>query len=215
MSESRRTIDSTLGIQVDQTKYNNEINTLLQLRIGLLSLYNSLRSAEIHICNERPGKRVTFIGGNPFFSDETMDLFACYFHWYGTTICNYARLTGLIVSQENGSLNLTREYTSKERVQLRDSCSAYVKSIPELEEIVKWRNKISGHFALTDPRPDDNPATLEASIIFPIGFQNDRFRTATYVSSMAGFDSEVPIWSLTETFENLSARFWPDIQFSQ
>jgi hypothetical protein len=102
-----------------------------------------------------------------------------------------------------------------EREKIRKACNEYINGINELSEVLKWRHKVSAHFALTDPRKDDNIATLEASVIDPVDFVNDRFRTGVMIYSKGTDDinqeSEIPSWSLTETFEILINRFWPEI----
>ena len=49
----------------------------------------------------RPGKQVISTGFG-LFDDETENLLTCMFHWFGTSIYNYARLVGFI-----GGLNST------------------------------------------------------------------------------------------------------------
>jgi hypothetical protein len=128
-------------------------------------------------------------------------------------------LTGYIVAREQGHITDIDLQLEPERKKIKKACDNYVKTLPEIQEVLKWRNKISAHFALTDPRKDDNIATLEASIIYPVGFEVDRFRTGTMIfsrgDSTVNHESEIPRWSLTELFEELINRFWPDVTLNK
>lgn len=138
-----------------------------------------------------------------------------FFHWFGNSLCNYARLTGYIVARERGHVTDADLQLDPERKKIKAACDNYVKTLPEIQKVLKWRNKVSAHFALTDPRKDDNIATLDESIIYPAGFDDGRFRTGTMIlckgDDSAIHESDIPRWSLTETFEVLINRFWPDV----
>jgi len=134
------------------------------------------------------------------------------FYWFSTSLINYARLTGFLVERIQNNITDEDVSTFVEKSKIKDACTNYVKSIPELEEVLKWRNKVSAHFAITDPNRVDNVATLEEIIRNPIGFSDFRFRTHIMIISKSTekeiIESNLPTWSLTETFETLSNRFW-------
>jgi hypothetical protein len=219
MEQPTYIVDKILGIEVNPEKYNNEINALLQLKQGMIELYNNVRPVELSILQQRPGKKVFFFGQTDLVPPNIANLLPCFFHWFGNSICNYARLAGYIVAREQGYVEDDYLQIEPARKKIKEACDDYVKSLPEIQEVLKWRNKVSAHFALTDPRKDDNIATLEASIIYPVGFETDRFRTGTMIfskgDSTVTHDSEIPRWALTELFEELVIRFWPDIIFKQ
>jgi hypothetical protein len=210
-------IDKKLNIEVNKNNYHNEINTLMNLRFGLMQLYNSVRPMELKLIKENNGNEFHFIGSHPTIPIEFHHMLPCLFHWFGTSVCNYTRLVGYIVSNEQGLINKDMEFDNKNKRQIKESCDSYVKSVEEIKEILRWRNKIGAHFALTDPRPEDNIATLEASIIYPIGFAGNRYKTSNFLFSRIEenncIDSEIPQWSLTEAFEILRDRFWPEVTF--
>jgi hypothetical protein len=219
MENSSYIVDKILGIEINPEKYNNEINALIQLKLGMIELYNNVRPVELSILQQKPGKNVSFFGESDLVPPHIDNLLPCFFHWFGNSICNYARLAGYIIAREQGHVQDADFQLEPARKKIKDACDNYVKSLPEIQEVLKWRNKVSAHFALTDPRKDDNIATLEASIIYPIGFETDRFRTGTMIfskgDSTVTHDSEIPRWSLTELFEELINRFWPDIIFNK
>ena len=75
-----------------------------------------------------------------------------------------------------------------------------------------WRNKVAAHFALADPRMDDNPADLAASVMFPIGFLDDAFSTRPFRLSItakgtSSVSREGMEWSLTKIHGDLSKRY--------
>ena len=209
-------IDKILNVEVNEQEFKNELQSLNDLYNGLHFLYTSIRPWELKITENRPDKKVFFVGYPPEFLMNGIphDLFTYLpstFHWFSTSLINYARLCGFVVSREQNII--TDEDVNTPNIhRIKQACTNYVESIPELEHVKKWRNKVSGHFALTDPRNDDNIATLEESVRDSIGFLDYRFRTNLTISSKANalesFDSELPTWSLTETFELLANRFW-------
>ncbi|MBL7770002.1 MAG: hypothetical protein JNK20_13550 [Flavipsychrobacter sp.] len=218
MEQAKFIVDKTLCIEVPPDKYLNEYNALYQLKNGLIALYNSVRPHELKIIEENKGAMVHVWGRHPAIPEHLFNLLPCFFHWFGTSVCNYSRLVGFIVSREQGIITEADLQLEPSRNKIKDACNDYMKNLLELQEVLKWRNKVSAHFALTDPRRDDNIATLEASIIYPVGFEYDRFRTGTMTFSrgdaMTNYSSEIPRWGLTEVFETLAPRFWPEIIFN-
>lgn len=221
MTDSLYTIDVLKNIIVDRNKFNNEINAISQLLNGMISLYNTVKPLEVEIAIKNVGKKFIYWGvpGNDDLIPQNISiLLPCIFHWYGNSLYNYARLAGFIVGRELGCITDYDIEMEPQRKKIKNFCDSYVKEIKDLQEIVKWRNKVSAHFALTDPRNDDNIATMNSSIIFPIIIENNKFRTAGKMIMSLGdanntYDSEIPDWSLTESFELLAPRFWPEIKF--
>lgn len=204
-------IDKTLDIKIGPYQYLNEFNALIQLRNGLVTLYNAVKPWEVKIVEENPDSRVFFFGNSGCIPENVHNMLPCFFHWFGNSLCNYARLTGYIVAREQGHVTDDDLQLEPERKKIKKACDGYVNTLSEISEVLKWRNKVSAHFALTDPRRDDNIATLEASIIYPVCFNEDRFRTGGHTFSKGNsneiYNSEIPDWSLTETFEILADRF--------
>lgn len=212
-------IDNVREVTINPEEYSNEVTTLSNLKEGLSFLYNYVFNIEQEFIIRNEGHDITFFGRSPDLPGYIFNLLPCFYHWFGTSMINYARLVGYVVSCEAGEhiksdLNYADNYK-----KVRTYCSEYVESISELTEVLKWRNKVGAHFAITDPcnrrGKIDNIATLEASIIYPIAFSGGRFRTAGYnfgkIIDGKCIESEIPKWSLTEVFENIAPRFWPDI----
>ena len=218
MSDNNFTVDKILNINVEFTKYQNEINALIQLQCGICTLYNNVKNIEKIIMEDTNGKGCFFMGEHPLIPSNLNSLLPCFFHWFGISVCNYSRLVGIIVSMEQGHLSDSDLGFAPNRTRIKKACSDYTKSVVEIQELIKWRNKVAAHFALTDPKNEDNIATLEASIFNPVQFENDRFKTGVFV--ITKFDefnsetSEIPKWSITELFEDLSKRYWPNFQIN-
>ncbi|HEY3545582.1 MAG TPA: hypothetical protein VGK17_05780 [Propionicimonas sp.] len=200
-------VDHFAQLDVPNEQGNNELQTLESLRLGLGALHGTVASYELAARNAAPGRRVTAFGFTmPAIDLETTLLLPCLFHWFGTTAINYARLVGYLHGLANG------EYSRGDlaaRGRVAAYCQRYVESVPELESVLYWRNKVFAHFAITDPHRLDSAGLLDVSTMHPVAYFNDRFRLGGVVASVQGDEVEMPSWSLTETFENLAPRFWP------
>ena len=144
-------IDKILDIKISPEKYNNEFNALMQLKAGMIALYNNIRPTEAQILQQTQGKQVFFFGESNLVPQEITNLLPCFFHWFGNSLCNYARLTGYIVAREQGHVTDADLQLEPERKKIKEACDSYVKTLPEIQEVLRWRNKVSAHFALTDP----------------------------------------------------------------
>jgi hypothetical protein len=97
--------------------------------------------------------------------------------------------------------------------RVKSYCSKYVKDV--VPDIVKWRNKIAAHSALTAPQDGDNPALLEYSVIDFVSYRHPYLTAgAMQLDSLDGSSSDMTSWALTEVFERLKPRFWPEMEIS-
>jgi hypothetical protein len=105
--------------------------------------------------------------------------------------------------------DITHDTIRTEPGEVRRLVKEYVDSVDEIIAVKVWRNKVSAHFAITDPR-NENPAILYHSIMQPIAFWiGMRFTTNTAIIHGMN-EEEMPQWSLTEVFERLFDRYWPE-----
>ncbi len=129
------------------------------------------------------------------------------FHWFSISLVNYVRLVGLIhVMQQNKWTSVDLLDQQKKNV-IKTYCNKYIEVV--IPDVNTWRNKVSAHFAATDPYKDDNLGTLEDSVMLNVGVSDERFKTSTLSLVIGGKTSELPQWSVTETFELLINRYWP------
>lgn len=199
----------------------NELVTLRTLQVGLHELAVSVWRQEEPLRQADEAENITrcFFGNAPEINPHMRALLPCFFHWYGVTLCNYARLVGFVGAIESGRITkeLLQNQDRASRQQVKSACDDYVGSVAEIQDVVRWRHKVAAHFAITDPHKDDNPMTLEASTVYPVSYDAGRFRVGSWVFGQTNQDetvqSEIPSWSLTEMHEQLASRYWPTFQY--
>lgn len=192
-------IDKLQLSEEEAEKRFNELNALRYLASGLGFLYNQILKIETQVAERTPkNKRVFHFGNSPDLEGIPQNLVACAFHWYAVTVCNYVKLIGWLAN--HGDSDKAREYM--ERV---------------LPQVYLWRHKVAAHFAIIDPRKEDNDADLAMSVMFPISFDDDAFYTGslTLTINTGGRQStsrQDIRWSLTHTHHDLIPRYWPPKQ---
>ncbi|SOD21033.1 hypothetical protein [Nitrosomonas ureae] len=199
-------LDHIYAISVDPIEANNELTILKFLRTGLASLAHETAQLEAPFREDR----VFFYGFRLPLPPDKIELIPCYFHWFGTSLFNYARLVGFFegVVQGKYSRDSINDSSLFETISLH--CKSYVETVPEFAPVLAWRNKVFAHFALTAPRKVDSAALLDFSVMSPIGLFDGRFCVGNMIVTMQGGEAQLPQWSLTETFEKLAPRYWPD-----
>jgi len=139
------------------------------------------------------------------------------FNWFSVTIVNYLRLIALVDLMAKSNWQSSELANPNNQEKISKYCTAYVSNV--IPEIQRWRNKVAAHFAATDPRfttkDSDTLATLELSIMNPISFKHSYFFVGTFQWNTQGTSSDLPEWSLTKTYEQLSQRFWPEMQLRE
>lgn len=203
---SKLVLDSIERIEMDtESPPLNNYHALGYLPVGLHSLALTVRNEELDVRKEPGGAPALMIAGFP--NDAQI---ACCFNWFSTSIVNYLRLVGLIDIMNQRGWNSQDLQDDKNRKKITNHCVSYVKRV--VPEIYKWRNKIAAHFAITDPSSKDNLGTLEYSIMNPIMYLKPYFVAGGFAWSIRGQKSQLEKWALTQTFENLTERLWPDRQ---
>lgn len=210
------TLDGIEQLKVDRNNYANEIGSLRTLFNGLRELSASVKRRESAFDMAGGDKVKLMTYGSAIEPQESLDVTACMFHWFGLSLCNYARLVGFIRGLHQGDFTRA-DLTDKKAVEkVKRSIEGYVSAIAELANVKVWRNKVFAHFAITDPYKDDNISTLDMSVIFPVTFEG-RYYVGSMVmirtNSSGSHKSSLPKWSMTEVFESLIPRFWPGIEY--
>lgn len=135
------------------------------------------------------------------------------FSWFATSLTAYLQLVPL-ADRLRGNAALLQTLT-RDRQTVKAVGHDFVDSIcPEIRE---WRNQVGAHAALADPRKDDNLALLLASVTYTVSARNQRSFVGIGGHAIIASGSSEPIathtwkaWSITETFERLAPRFWPE-----
>ncbi len=185
----------------------NNYQAFEQNYLGLKILADSVREEERKMHRDEPpgGKTVLLM-----FSRKISPIVYCAFNWFSATVVNYLRLVALVDLMNRNSWKSAELATPSNREQIKGWCGDYVQNA--IPDIYVWRNKVSAHFAATDPFRDDNMGTLEQSIMNPVSYRSPYFYVGLFKWNTAGTQSQLPSWALTETYECLSGRFWPEMK---
>jgi len=148
------------------------------------------------------GKNITgFCTANsPGMRNLPWGLITCAFHWYAVSVCNYVRLVGWLANESGAD--------------------AHQKALEYLTNVIpsvkKWRDKVAAHFAIACPKPSDTDATLLASVLFPVAFEDGVFVANPWdVNIRSGGKASntraagLERWSLTKVHTRLAKRYWP------
>ncbi|WP_341708204.1 hypothetical protein [Halopseudomonas sp.] len=146
-------------------------------------------------------------------SSQVPALVPCAFNWFSVTLVNYLRLVGLVQLMNINGWKSSALADPENRSAIKAHCTSFVKSA--VPEVYLWRNKVAAHFAATDPFHDDNLGTLEQSIMNPVTYKFPHYYVGVLKWNTAGETSQLPSWALTKVYEDLSARFWPEIKLKQ
>lgn len=211
-----RTLDSITPVIVESDKYFNECRSLQKVSTGLITIARNLNRPEAVWRQQTGGKMKFFTYGLDIDGTKTnLDLIACFFHWFGVSVCNFARLVGFV--RGLAASDFTRADLNDPACfsDVRKSVESYVTGVSELSDVLKWRHKVGAHFAITAPQKNDNISTLDESVIFPVVFSDGRYRVNGFSftrKNVTGIHtSSIPSWSVTEVFEQLTPRYWPGI----
>jgi len=177
------------------------------LRSGIWSIAKAIRGSEVSmLTTSKLAGKIRFAIDNSF----EVGLTGCYFHWFATSVVNYARLVSFIGFMNSNRWNLERLSDNPNQKKVKKHCDEYVKRVIP-EAIVIWRNKVSAHFAATAPWKD-NLGTLQDSIFNPIAYSEPYFHASLHRLSYGEYQSSLQSWALSKVFEELSPRFWPDLR---
>jgi hypothetical protein len=217
---SSTTLDTVVGVTIDYSEHFNEVRTLQMLSAGLMRIADDLRRRESAWEQANGGEFKVYVYGLDMDGTKgNLDLIACLFHWFGVSLVNYARLVGFIKALSNRDFTRNDLSDPAKFKRITHIVDTYVKAVPELDSVLRWRHKVGAHFAITAPHKDDNVATLDMSVMFPVTFTNGRYRVGelmlTRSNSTGSHSSELPCWSVTEVFELLLPRYWPHIAVTQ
>ncbi len=201
---------------MDSNDYFNECRTLQMISTGLVGVADNLKRREAAWEEQTAGKVKFHVYGLDIDGTKgNLDLIACFFHWFGVSLCNFARLVGFVRGLSVNEFSRADLSDPAKFDAVRASVDEYINAVPELSDVVVWRNKVGAHFAITAPRKSDNVSTLDMSVMFPVTFTDGQYRvgevTLMRKNSSGTHTSAIPCWSITEVFEKLLPRFWPHI----
>ncbi len=186
-------VDNLVLSDKDVKQHQYATQTLARLADGLFWIDSDVKRVEKYTTEKANKKNVPVAVSGGILENTALGRLSCQFQWYAVSAHNYAQLVGWLV------------YGNPSQAK------AYVKRV--MPNITKYRNKVAAHFALTDPRNDDNLATLSASVMTYIVYAKDHFYAGSISpKTLAGKEideSNIPAWSLTIAHQQLSERYWP------
>ena len=91
------TLDAIAGVSVDYNNFVNEQRTLQMLSTGLVGIASNIKQRE-SVWQEKFSAKVKLqiYGLDIDGTKGHLDQIACFFHWFGVSLCNYARLVGFV-----------------------------------------------------------------------------------------------------------------------
>lgn len=210
MPSQRIVLDSINGISLDTSNppFDN-YQAFQSSHAGLRTLAGLVREFECKYIASDPYAAHVAI----HISSKVPNLVPCAFNWFSTTLVNYLRLVALVELMNQKSWKSTDIVEPANAQAIKNHCRSYVSTV--VPEVYLWRNKVAAHFAATDPFRDDNLGTLEHSIMNPVSFNYPYYYVGIMKKVVGTAESELPNWALTETYERLAPRFWPEMQLPQ
>lgn len=196
---------STITLDHEQNILYDRVNSGLKNLHALYYIPEGLYFLAQKIRNEENKKLKT----SEAFSALTREpvLIANIFSWFSSSLVSYLRLVALVKLCNKKGWNSND--VAQNREEVKKACKDYVESV--IPEILAWRNKIAAHLAITDPWHDDNIATLEFSAMNAVVYMRPYYKIGIKWGTQDQ-QSDVPEWALTESFEKLTPRFWPNRQ---
>lgn len=201
-------LDTVRQIEFDSSNPPlSNLHALSYLPKGIISIAN-----EIHRFEEHMEDGSFLPPGADLIIAPTMvrfEIIACWFSWYCVSLHNYLRLVALVelVNREHWSITDVSDPENSKKI--KNHCTKYVEEV--IPEIHRWRNKIAAHFAITAPFNGDNQALLEFSAMNNITYSKPHFYAGAIQYNSEGTASDLPKWSVTETFLTLAPRLWPHL----
>jgi hypothetical protein len=205
---SKIILDHIENIELDQENPPApNLHAISYLPLGLYVLATNVRSEEIKIAESIRSKPMEWMMGRGY--RPNWGLMSCFHHWFSVSVVNYVRLVGFVSVMKNEGLKVEDIRNSKQNAdKVRKGCNEYVKRV--IPDIHTWRNKISAHFAITDPRGEDNLGTLAASVMAPTCYADHHIKVNVLQFITEQETSNIPTWGLSEEYEKLTKRYWPN-----
>ncbi len=209
-------IDHWVPMQVSVDISVFELSTLMSLEVGLNQIALTVWQKEAPL---RRGDDAAMREVHPGTDPREARLMESYFHWFGVSLCTYVHLVGFLASLNSGAVSHKDLKNRVGRKRIAAACTAYVNGVSEIRDVLVWRNKVAGHFAITDSRDDDTVVPLDMSGMHPISFLARRYRVRQWNlghhASGGAPMYEFPPWSITEVYERLAPRYWPSFRWPE
>ena len=210
MEDRRTVVDHIDGIDVSTEAHHHNLTVLQSLDIGLFRLAESTRQYEVEAL-ERFGRENT-TGLFHFGSPQELWL-GCMFDWFAISLVSYMRTVQLMNLMETNGWGLEDLKRKSAKQKLRDASNAYINRVAP--DALEWRNKIAAHRAATNPM-SDSLALLTYSTMPTVGYHSPYYCVGHITLTLwDGSSAALPQWSLTQKYEELASRYWPDRKLTE
>ena len=210
MKDRRVVVDYIDDIQVSAEVHHNNLSVLRSLEIGMLHLAGFVRRREVEVL-ERFGRDK--VRGFVDFGNNLELMLSCVFDWFSISLVSYMRTIQLMHLMETNGWGLKDLKQRPAQRKLRDVCNVYIRKIAP--DVLEWRNKIGAHRVATDPR-SDSLALLTYSTFPSVGYQSPYYRVGLLNLTLGDSSTAaLPNWSLTQKYEELVPRYWPDRELAK
>ena len=210
MNSQQVVLDTVDNIVVSREQHHNNLSVLRSLHVGLFHLAEFVRRREME---ELPNQDRTRVQFSIDFGNNMELLLAPIFDWFAVSLISYLRTIKLMefLEEFEGRLEPLKEKRNKTR--LKAAIRPYLASVAP--DVLEWRNKIAAHRSATDPQ-SDSLAMMTYSTIPPVGYQTPYFGVGHLAINLGdGSSANLPQWSLTQKYEELVPRFWPDQELTK
>lgn len=204
MDDGQIVLDHQEGIIYQPSRDGSQfLQAINVFRCGLWNLATQVRETEQRFIDREP------FGGTVSYPDLAMHepLLFCAFDWFAMSLTSYLRLVKLTEIASSNGWSLSELAAKSNEKSINEQCAAYMKDVSPA--VTQWRHKVSAHPSATAPRRD-HLATILQSIAYPITRSAGYFEVGREKFATTDGTADVLPWSVTWTYERLTARFWPE-----
>lgn len=182
------------------------------LRHGIFMCANSIRNIELKFNKaafHNQGKGV--MSFMTFQMDNESALVYNLCNWFSINFVSFFRLTTLLRLIEENKWQIS-DLKKKRRIIKSETASLLNEIAPE---VLIHRNKVAAHLAASDPFENDTEGTMMSSLVSNVGFVFPYYSVTIKLKPQGNGKSNLPTWNLTEIYDRLTPRFWPDMKIEQ
>lgn len=195
---------------VSTEAHHNNLSVLSSLDVGMSHLAEFTRRREIEAL-ERFGKNKVKVFTD--FGSSVELLLGCVFDGFSISLVSYMRTIQLMHLMEANGWGMDDLKLKPAQRELRNACDVYIEKIAP--DVLEWRNKIAAHRAATDPR-SDSLALLTYSTFPTVGYESPYYAVGHLRLTLGdGSSAALSQWSLTQRYEELASRYWPNRKITE
>lgn len=192
-----------------------ELSTLMSLEMGLNHIALTVWQKEARLrSKDEIARRTADLGTDP----REARLLEFQFHWFGVSLCNYVGLVGFLASLNTGIVGREDLQNTRGRKRIVSACQAYMDRVPEIRDVLRWRNASADYFAIPNFRDEDRVVALDMAPLHPIALVGGRYHVRPWDQGKGAPGARrygFPQWSITELYQRLARRYWPSFRWPE